>query len=339
MRIFVYEYLCAGGAIGAGASLAVEGWAMLAALLIDFGRIPSVAVETMLGRSVRNVGIGMPGGMTIHMVKQAEEKAHFYRLAHAADWTLVVAPEFDDILATRLQWVKEANGHSLNSTAEAAAFTGDKLRLAERLRDCGVPTPATVRWPSSPLSFPAVCKPRYGAGSQATFLVHNEDELLRIVDAARAEGWDGDLIVQPFLSGDAASVAFLIGPGRRLALPASAQHLSTDGRFHYQGGLLPLDSERNERAVRFAARAVDAVQGLAGYVGVDLVLGSTADEDAVIEINPRLTTSYVGLRALARFNLAEALLAVVAGYEPPRMEWRAGPVRFTAEGKLIGLGS
>ena len=33
--------------------------------------------------------------------------------------------------------------------------------------------------------------------------------------------------------------------------------------------------------------------------------------DRVIEINPRLTTSYVGLRALARFNLAEALLAVI----------------------------
>ena len=63
-------------------------------------------------------------------------------------------------------------------------------------------------------------------------------------------------------------MAFLVGPGRRLALPAAAQHLSADGRFHYRGGGLPLAPELAERASRLAARAVDAVEGLRGYVGV-----------------------------------------------------------------------
>src|SRR5665213_4431916 len=336
MRIFVYEYLCAGGALGHAPSLAVEGWAMLTALLEDFQRLPAVTVETMLGRGVRNAGLNPSGEAAVHMVDEGEEKAIFHRLAGAADWTLVVAPEFDDILATRLRWVKEADGRSLNSTMEAAARAGDKLRLTDQLRKSGVPTPLTVCWPALPPSFPAVCKPRYGAGSQATFLVHNKDELQRAVDEARTENWSGNLIAQPFLPGDAVSVSFLIGPGRRLAMPASEQHLSKDGRFRYQGGRLPLNAKRNERAARLAGRAVDAVEGLAGYVGVDLVLGATADDDAVIEINPRLTTSYVGLRALARFNLAEALLAVMAGDEPPALEWRAAPVRFTADGRLIG---
>ena len=195
---------------------------MLAALLIDFQRMPAVAVETMLGSNVRNLGSTMPGGTTNYMVYEGEEKTLFYHLAGAADWTLVMAPEFDDILPTRLRWVKEANGRSLNSTVEAAALAGDKLHLAERLRDRGVPTPLTVCWPTAPPSFPAVCKPRFGAGSQATFLIHNEGELQRTVDAAGGEGWGGDLIVQPFIPGEAVSVSFLIGRGRRLALPASA---------------------------------------------------------------------------------------------------------------------
>ncbi len=131
------------------------------------------------------------------------------------------------------------------------------------------------------------------------------------------------------------SVSFLIGPNRRLAMPASAQNLSADGRFRYQGGSLPLDSKRNERATCLAARAVDAVVGLAGYLGVDLVLGTSSADDAVIEINPRLTTSYVGLRALARFNLAEALLAVMGGDEPPPLAWRTDSVRFMGDGRLI----
>jgi tyramine---L-glutamate ligase len=337
MRIFVYEHLCAGGATGTAASLAVEGWAMLAALLVDFGRVPGVVIDTMLGRGVPRAGLTLSAGVVYDfLMVGGSEEIPFRRLAGAADWTLVVAPEFDDILANRLRWVEEAGGRSLNSTPDAVQLAGDKLRLASRLRERGVPTPATVAWPAAAPSFPAVCKPRCGAGSQATFLVRNEDELRHAANAAMDErGWANDLIVQPFIPGEAVSVSFLIGPGRRLAMPAAAQHLSTDGRFRYLGGSLPLDPQRNARATRLAVRAVDAVEGLAGYVGADLMLGTTDDGDAVIEINPRLTTSYVGLRALARFNLAEALLAVVQGDEPPCWQWRTDEVRFAADGRII----
>ena len=144
------------------------------------------------------------------------------------------------------------------------------------------------------------------------------------------------MIVQPFAPGRAVSVAFLTGPAGRVALPAAQQVLSDDGRFHYQGGRLPLPRDLNERAQRLAGRAVAAVEGLCGYVGVDLVLGAAADGsgDRVIEINPRLTTSYVGLRALARFNLAEALLAAASGAALPPLRWRPGPVLFQADGRV-----
>ena len=45
-----------------------------------------------------------------------------------------------------------------------------------------------------------------------------------------------------------------------------------------------------------------------GYLGVDLILGTEADKDYVIEINPRLTTSYLILRQAAKENLAEAII-------------------------------
>ncbi len=171
---------------------------MLTALLEDFQRLPGVTVETMLGRNIHNAGLRTLGRAAVHITNDGEEKDTFCRLAGAADWTLVVAPEFDDVLTTRLGWLKEANGRSLNSTAEATALAGDKLRLAEFLRDRGVPTPPTVCWPTPPISFPAVCKPRCGAGSQATFLVGNRAELQRTRDLARAEDWTGDQIVQRF---------------------------------------------------------------------------------------------------------------------------------------------
>ena len=51
-----------------------------------------------------------------------------------------------------------------------------------------------------------------------------------------------------------------------------------------------------------------AIPGLAGYVGVDFVL--TPAGPVVLEVNPRLTSSYCGLsRALGRNVAAEILRA------------------------------
>jgi predicted ATP-grasp superfamily ATP-dependent carboligase len=308
MRVFVYEYTCATADASLGASLHSEGRAMLSAVVDDFRRIPGVEAVTL------------PAG---------EDRDTVCDLARSADWTLLIAPEFDGLLAERCRWVEEAGGRLLGPSSAAVRLTADKLLLSRHLRAAGVPTPACIPG-GGPVPLPAVLKPRDGAGSQATFLVHGEEELERRGAQARAEGWRGELVLQPFVPGAPASVAFLRGPGRCVPLLPAAQHLSGDGRFRYLGGRVPLPVELSERAVRLAGRAVEAVPGLRGYVGVDVVLG---DEDAVIEINPRLTTSYVGLRALAETNLAEAMLRVAAG-EDVTLRWRAGEVGFGADGTV-----
>jgi predicted ATP-grasp superfamily ATP-dependent carboligase len=145
----------------------------------------------------------------------------------------------------------------------------------------------------------------------------------------------GPIRLEEFVPGLAASVAVLCGPSRHYALPACEQHLSRDGCFTYLGGSLPLPPQLDSRARRLALAAVGVLPLPRGYVGVDLILGDPADDsgDRVIEINPRLTTSYVGLRRLSRTNLAAAILAVACGGEPD-LSFGPGPVEFTAAGVL-----
>jgi len=119
-----------------------------------------------------------------------------------------------------------------------------------------------------------------------------------------------------------------------IAIPPACDY---DGRFQYLGGRLPIAPDLAARAVRIATAAVRCVPGLLGYVGVDVVLGDDS-RDWAIEINPRLTTSYVGLRALAKFNLAAAMLAAVRGEPLSEMAWHAGPVEFTPDGRVGGAG-
>ena len=75
--------------------------------------------------------------------------------------------------------------------------------------------------------------------------------------------------------------------------------------FSYQGSEVPLAGDKHQAAEKLAQRAATLVPGLKGYIGVDLLV---ANEGCyVIEINPRLTTSYIGLRSVVNVNLAQAI--------------------------------
>jgi predicted ATP-grasp superfamily ATP-dependent carboligase len=302
---------------------------MLAALLDDFAACPGVRVVTLLSPA-----LPAPSGVLVERGGTDSLQA-FARLAETADVTLVVAPEFDGVLERLCRTVEAKGGGLLGPSAEAVRLTADKLALAHHLRAHGIPTPPSFEWPAPELPPPLVCKPRDGAGSQATFLIADERRRADAVRQAAVEGWTGPLIGQPFIDGVAVSVAVLIGPKQRLALPAAEQHQSRDGRFRYLGGRLPLPDALDRRARELAEAALRAVEGLTGYVGVDLVLGEKTADDAVIEINPRVTTSYVGLRALAEFNLAEVWLNVVLGRAPGECPWRSETVVFRADGTVI----
>jgi predicted ATP-grasp superfamily ATP-dependent carboligase len=333
MRVFIYEHTCAAEMEPSAISLRTEGWAMLAAILEDFSRLPGVESVTLL----RDPSLRVPSGVEIRLAG-ADDETCFRDLAARADYSLVIAPEFADILTTRCRWVEESGGRLLGPSSAAVAVTADKFALASLFERHGIPTPpcllvtaGQVRAPETvPYSFPLVSKPRHGAGSQSTFLLHSPQDLPRCVAEA------DDVVLQPFVPGQAASVAFLIGPGRCLPLLPATQILSRDGRFRYEGGEVPLPAELAWRAIELGRRAVAVVPGLRGYVGVDLVLGKACDgsQDQVLEINPRLTTSYVGLRTLAVTNLAEAMWHVAVGEEIGEVMWRSGSVWFWPDGRV-----
>jgi predicted ATP-grasp superfamily ATP-dependent carboligase len=318
MRVFIYEHTCASASPGLEA-LQAEGRAMLSAVVADFARLHGVEVLTW------NDGLEEP----------------LRRLAAEADYTLMIAPEIDGILETRCRWVEEAGGRLLGPSSAAVKIAADKWRLGELWRQRRVPTPpCRLLLPQETppdTFFPAVCKPRFGAGSQATFLVRNAADVREMWRQARAEGYDDATLLQSFVPGRPASVAWIIGSRQQVPLLPAEQDLSDDGRFHYRGGAVPLGSALTDRAVRLTRSALEAIPGLLGYVGVDIVLGEASDgsQDQVIEVNPRLTTSYIGVRALARSNLAEMMLEAASGRTLTEPGWRPGRVRFQADGQVF----
>ena len=344
-RVFVYEFVCGGGwqAVDPEGtppeSLFREGRAMLTALVADFAAIPDVEVVTLRDSRLHELALEH---CDVREVRSAiEERIAICELAASADWTIVIAPEFDRLLFERAHWVEESGGRLLSPSSEIIALCTDKHRTAEHLKAASVPTPPGVPLdelsaPPRAFQYPAVLKPRDGAGSQGVRMIRDEAHFREVAreateQAAATAGWR----LERYCPGRAASVALLSGPAGCLALPPCSQRLSDDGQFRYLGGTCPLPKELGERAAALAQRAVATLPNPIGYVGVDLVLGDdpAGEDDYVIEINPRLTTSYVGLSALAKSNLAAAMLSVVNGHMP-RLEFLFGRVEFDASGEV-----
>jgi predicted ATP-grasp superfamily ATP-dependent carboligase len=326
MRVFVYEYMTATG-VGrrpddADHRFFVEGRAMWEAVAADFARIPGVEVVTLPEPP--------------DAPEYGTEREAFRQAASTADWSLVIAPEISGLLYNRCHMALDAGSRVLGPTQFAVQLTGNKYRLCSEWELAGVPTPRTHRF-GGDLPFPFVLKPDTGAGSECVFLVHEAEELHAAQQAFRAQGWhEQSIVCQEYVPGRAASIAFLCGPGGNVPLEPTLQLLSDDGRFHYQGGELPIPPPLAQRAIQLGASAVECVPGLLGYVGVDLVLGGAADgsADFAIEINPRLTTSYIGLRALAGFNIAHEMLKIAAGESARELRWKPARVRFGAAGDV-----
>jgi hypothetical protein len=337
VRIFLYEFVSGGGWFGHSsepppASLLAEGGAMLSAVAAD---LVAAGHAVDVTRDRRHDAPPL-SGCAIHEVASADqERAAFERLAAAADWSLLIAPEFDGWLRRKCAAVKRVGGRLLGSSSQVVALTADKHATAEHLAHHGVPVPRGVpleRDTPLPVDFayPAVLKPRDGAGSLGV-------ELIAASRPARCVAWPARLEAQ--VPGIAASVAVLAGPRGVWPLAPCRQILGGTSGFCYLGGSLPLEPELAARAARLAERAVRTLDGPRGYLGVDLVLGPERDgsADAVIEINPRLTTSYVGLRALLDGNLAASMLAIAAG-EPAELCWKPGQIAFDAAGRVENSG-
>jgi len=157
-------------------------------------------------------------------------------------------------------------------------------------------------------------------------------ELRRAVDMAGRINGEEPLLLQRYVPGVAASVSLLANGRRAVALTVNAQWVSASRPFAYRGGTTPLDHPLAGRAIEAALGACRALPGLRGYVGVDVVL--TDSEAVVIEVNPRLTTSYLGVRAALRRNVAALALDACAGSLPATPSARRH-VRYTAAGRIV----
>jgi predicted ATP-grasp superfamily ATP-dependent carboligase len=315
VRLLVLEYITGGGMMGQDLppALAREGDLMATALLRELAEIPGVNVV-----STRDPRLAPPVTPTRFVMPAPGDDPWemWERAADQADAVWPIAPETDGILE-RMSRIAAARGRRLlGSTPESVKVTGSKRATYDVLARCGVPVVETrlaAELPDSAAGW--VVKPDDGVGGEDT----------RIFDEPGAIGaWliqqeePRRYVVQPFLAGEPASLSVLFRDGESRVLSCNRQDVAREnGGFRYRGFDVGAREDARSELEQIAAAVAKALPGLFGYAGIDVMM--TEAGPVVLEINPRLTTSYAGLGAALGRNVAELVLGLASGHDMPKL--------------------
>lgn len=280
--------------------LAREGRAMLDVLTASFGRCGYEVV--------------LPG--------EGDFADGIERLAPACDMGLVIAP---DHLLSKFTLILEQHTHNLGCGFMTVALCANKVQTQKILRQHGISVPG------EPGPGKKVIKPVRGCDAQGVRLSDGDAGK----DEFAEQYIDGEhfsvSIIPNRVIGDAC-LYFSGAPPLVLAVNRQQIGIDPDGSFHYLGGETPVHPPREAEIISTARKAVE-VLGCQGYCGVDVVV---ADKVYVVDVNPRITTSLVGIAACMDEEIANLLIAASKGEGRGDVHFH-GSVRFDTNGKVTRL--
>lgn len=302
MRVFAYEFVTGGGLVGQPlpAGLAREADMMLRALLRDLAAVPGVQVVT-----TRDQRLGELSGTAVLAMQEGEESLATYRRGlAAADAAWPTAPETAGALEQLAQLTLTEGRVLLGCPPDAVRISASKLRTAAVLAGAGIPTVPTFAQASGIPPAPGrwVVKPDDGAGCDSTELVPHWREAQQ-----RLEAGNGHLVAQPWVEGDPRSLSLLCAAGQAVLLSVNQQCMRIrDDRLSLVGLRVNAVPDPSGHYGALARGVAAAIPSLRGYVGIDFI--QSEEGPVVLEVNPRLTTSYCGLRSALGVNVAQLVL-------------------------------
>lgn len=249
---------------------------------------------------------------SVHSVEVSREQQDVWELwGHMiadADVAWVVAPESSGVLSRLTELVESQDKRLIGCGSAAVNLASSKHATFEALTNAGiacVPTWRASDWVLQShygLQVPGwIAKPDDGVSCEGSIYERDSDEL-----RSWLRNREYDYVVQPWREGEAASISMICRDGHGWLLSCNRQLVNLDGnKPQFEGCVINGLSHYWEFFSRLAESIAAAIPSLSGYIGVDLILTQKSPIHAeILEINPRLTTSYVGLGEATGVNIA-----------------------------------
>ena len=341
MRLLFYEYI-SGGGLGRNPippSILSEGFGMLRTML-SAAKTAGHYVTTVLDMRIAEFNPPLEADSKIVVNPFGGAENAVLEAAESADAVYIIAPETNNTLQMLVESVERRNISSLNCSSDAIQKVSDKAFLQKHAENIGITTPKTltfrveddlktvVQTVSEEIGYPAIFKPADGTACEGLSIVANENKAGKAIHKISRPA-PAKFIAQELIQGTPASVTLISNGTETLPISLNEQNVSLKSPNQvstYNGGTVPLDSPLKEKAFATAKNLVDSIKGIRGYIGIDLVL--TKNEPVLIEINPRLTTSYIGVQKVTKLNLAQTIVDSVFNHRLPLTQKTTGYAHF-----------
>jgi len=310
VKILVFEYITGGGfnKQALSDSLVREGRLMRNALLESLDRLnqtrsDSLEVTVMLDWRLNDLAT-MTGVNVVTIRPEHDVAEEFAQLVKQCDLIWPVAPEFDGILQALCQTVESSGKILLTSPATAVAIAGNKLKTYELLNRHHIAAVPTDMFEGAYLPGEWMVKPVDGVGCEDSYVLTTR------LDFERMAMRKGRYIIQPHLEGAKTSLSCLFKQGSGWLVCANLQRFEFINQQYHLTDIVVNHHPDPGLYQQLIDKVAQALPELWGYVGIDLIANDTT---WVLEINPRLTTSFVGIHEALGINIAEAVLQLLHG--------------------------
>jgi predicted ATP-grasp superfamily ATP-dependent carboligase len=306
MQVLIFEWLTGGGLwIDQGfpnpeEPIQVQGRKMLEAIIEDFldGGLNVVApIDARIEISENQIGLNH---VSIRSAKELPLTLN--KLANEADFVLVIAPESGHCLSECLTWIRASWDKLVSPDFAFVEIAQSKRKTIQFLNSNGFQATPRILDHHCDDSSSAVLKPAMGAGSE---------QIEFIPDLSLWQPGNfapNDFQLEEFIAGTSVSVSVIGQRKGNIFLPPTEQLFDRKPFGEYVGTGYPIDDSIAQRATKIARQAVALLPATRGYFGIDIVVAEDPLKDCLIEINPRLTMSYLKLREICSDNLAMKML-------------------------------
>ena len=318
LKILVYEHACGGGFAEGVVSpgILAEGFGMLR-LCVAGLKAAGYEVVVILAEELSRFNPPIEADLVIPVFSFKDAQQAILKVCADIDAVYVIAPETGGTLQALVRLVEQNGVSTLNSCSEAIQAVSNKVNLYNILEANSIRTPKTRQVNTvkgveelivKEFGLPVIIKPVDGVGCGGLSVVEDASQVEGAVGKIDAEFASESFLVQEYLQGEAVSVSLLCTDTQTLPVSLNKQNVTLSdpsGVSGYMGGAMPFEHVTKESVFEVAEAVVSCFSGLKGYVGVDLVLTNTGP--VVVDVNPRLTTSFIGLSRVAGFNFADAI--------------------------------
>jgi tyramine---L-glutamate ligase len=334
IKLFVCEFITGGGLHHAPLpkSLAAEGLLMREALLRDLSVLTDYDIVTTHDYRIN------PSEYVSHSLEVDHDKDVWLvweSYVQTADCVWLIAPETQQVLKRLTEMANRYEKPVIGSGIEAIEIATSKFRTHQHLSAAQINTIPTwfySEWLIARNLYPTqqrwLVKPDDGAGCDETYIFEHAQALSH---------WYGENVdrssshvVQPFCDGVPASIS-VVGDGNQcLLLSCNLQQIKcVKEQLYYAGGVVNGALDFMSEMSVLAKQVQQALPDLKGYFGLDVLLPAHPNAPlTLLEINPRLTTTYAKLAEAMECNPAELILNVLFNPTMPIPAFKMNQIEF-----------